>query len=68
MKKKALSFLKVSLLICTLAVIGLGAMPQPAQADITIYCDGTNNLCATIETRDVIIDVYFGNWFLIIID
>lgn len=68
MRKKALSFLKVSLLICTLVVLGLGATPQPAEADITIYCDGTNNLCAVYEDPSVIIEFWLGNWFLIIID
>lgn len=60
--KKALSFTKIALLFCTLAVLGLGAMPQPADAapgDITIYCSGFD-LCAVYEDPDVIIEFWLG--------
>ena len=61
--KKLLSLTKAGLLAATLLVTGLSAFPQVAKATtITITCDGTDNLCATVETRDVIIDFYLGNW------
>lgn len=60
--KKVLNAVKVALLFGTLAITGLSVVPQAAKAWlIVITCDGSNNLCATVETRDVIIDFYLGN-------
>ena len=68
MSKKVLSFVKVSLLVCTLVVLGVGVIAQPAEADITIYCDGSDNLCAVYEDPEIIIEFWLGEWFLIVID
>jgi len=63
MTKKLLNTVKTTLLAATLLITGLTAFPQMARAwVITITCDGSDNLCATVETRDVIIDFYLGNW------
>ncbi len=65
------NWIKTALLTCTILVLSIGFMPQAAEArpgDITVYCDGTDNLCATVETSDVIIEVWFGNWEIIIIE
>lgn len=69
--KKALSLTKVALFCFTLAVLAMGFVPQAADAapgDITIFCDGSDNLCATYEDSDVIIDFYFGRATAILIE
>lgn len=69
--KKALSLTKTALLLCTLAVFALGFVPQVADAaagDITVICDGTDNLCVTYEDPDVIIEFYFGRALAVIIE
>ena len=66
--KKFLSAAKISLLVLTLAVVGLGAFAVPAAAapgDITIYCDGTNNLCVVVDGW---LEFWFGNWTVIVIE
>ena len=69
--KKIFSVTKVLLLVLTLTVVGLGAFAVPAQAapgDITIYCDGSDNLCVVYEDPDVIIEFWFGKWTKIVIE
>jgi hypothetical protein len=66
--KKVLNAVKVALLIATLTITGMSIFPQVAKAwEIDIYCDGSNNLCATVETSDVIIDFYLGNAVAVVI-
>lgn len=68
--KKMLSFAKAALLVCTLAVLAMGAVPAPADArtDITIYCSGSSDLCATYEDENVIIDFYLGRAIGVVIE
>lgn len=60
--KNALSLTKSLLLAATLLVLSLGFMPKTAEADITIYCDGTNNHCAYVIGPGVIIDIDLGRY------
>jgi hypothetical protein len=69
--KKALSYAKATLLASTLAVLALGAMPQSADAritSVTVYCDGSDNLCATYEDPDVYIEFYLGRALAVVIE
>ena len=63
MRKKALATVKLSLLICTLTALGLGAAPRPAQADITIICDGLPEICLVLEDQ-----VLLGDRWTVIIE
>ena len=70
MKNMKLNLAKTLLLALTLAVMTFGMMPVAiaAPGDITIECDGSDNLCASVDTGDIIIDVYFGKATRIIIE
>lgn len=62
MKKKFMASTKIVLLVCTLVVLCMGAVPQPvdaARGDITIFCSGSD-LCAVYEDPDVIIEFWLG--------
>ena len=68
---KILSSAKIALLVCTLAVLAFGFIPSAADAapgDITVICDGGDELCVTYEDPDVIIEFYFGNPIAVIIE
>lgn len=69
MIKKVLNTAKATLLAATLLVTGLTVVPQAARAWVlTIYCDGTDSLCATINFNDssgdtfLSIEAYLGNF------
>jgi|1185.fasta_scaffold98271_1 hypothetical protein len=68
MIKKVMNTAKATLLAATLLITGLTAIPQIAHAWVlTIYCDGTDSLCATINFNDdsgtyLTIEAYLGNF------
>lgn len=50
--KKLSSITKAILLTGFLAIVAMGVMPATSEAapgDITILCDGSNNLCAVVD-------------------
>jgi hypothetical protein len=68
MTKKVMNTAKAMLLTATLLITGLTAVPQLAKATtITINCDGSNNLCAVVDTPDTTYYFFFGNWTSVII-
>lgn len=44
------------------AALSLGVVSAAQAWEITIYCYGTNEHCATVETPDVIIEIYLGEF------
>lgn len=44
------------------AALSLGVVSAAQAWEITIWCYGTNEHCATVITDTVIIDIYLGNF------
>ncbi len=60
--KKVIAAVKVTLFASTLAVVGLSAFPQGADAapgDIWIFCEDRANVCVIHETEEYT-DFYLG--------